>query len=70
MSAIAGMVGAGLTLVGEIIEIVAEKGDDADNLRLKDIPGWERLKKHTREKEALNRFRREWRERYNKPDEE
>ena len=68
MSLIAGMVGAGLTLVGEIVEIIADKGDDADEVRLKDIPGWEKLKKKCREKEALSAFRRAWRERDNKPD--
>ena len=64
---IVGMIGAAMTLAGKIMDIVAEKGDDADDLRLKDIEGWGDLKKSLREKEALNDFRKAWRERHNKP---
>ena len=63
------IVGGALKLAGKIVDIIAEKGDDADDIRLKDIPGWKDLKKSCREKDAVNRFRREWKERDNKPDE-
>lgn len=64
------IVGGALKLAGKIVDIIAEKGDDADDVRLKDIPGWNKLKKSCRERDAVNRFRREWKERDNKPDEE
>jgi hypothetical protein len=63
------IIAAGFDLVGEIIEAIVEKGDDADDMRLKDIPGWDKLKKSCREKKALNKFRRMWKERHNEPEE-
>ena len=68
MSIIGTVLAEGFELVGEIIEAVIEKGDDADDMRLKDIPGFDKLKKRFRKKEARNRFRRLWKERDNKPD--
>lgn len=59
-----------LKLAGGIVEIIAEKGDDADDVRLKDIKGWVDLKKKCRQKQALNAFRAAWAGRDNKPDEE
>jgi hypothetical protein len=67
------MIGAILTaafeLAGEIVEAIVDKGDDADDIRLKDLAGWSKLKKSCRQKDALNRFRRLWKERDNKPEE-
>ena len=60
---------AAFKLAGEIVEVIADKGDDADDVRLKDLDGWKELKKSCRQKEAVNRFKRLWKERDNKPEE-
>lgn len=46
-----------IKLAAKIIEIIVEKGDAADELRLKDLPGWSSLKKSVRHKEAMDMFR-------------
>jgi hypothetical protein len=64
---IVGIIGTAMTLAGKILDIIVEKGDDADDLRLKDIEGWADLKKSVRKKEALSAFKKAWRERHDKP---
>ncbi len=59
---IANIISSGLNLAAEIIRIVAEKGDGADNMRLKDIKGWKTLKKRCRSQDAVRMFRRKFRE--------
>ena len=64
---IVGIIGTALGLASKIMSIVADKGDKADNMRLKDIPGWTTLKKKCRKKEAVNKFKVKWAQRNRKP---
>lgn len=58
------IIGAGLELVGEIVKIIGEDGDGADNRRLKDLKNWKKLKDCCRKKEARNAFMKAWKDRH------
>ena len=57
---IATLIANAMGLASKIIDIAVSKGDDADEVRLKDIPGWASLKKSVRKAEGLKHFRKEW----------
>ena len=55
---ILGTISSALDLAAEIMKIVAEKGDDAADVRLGDLKGWTKLKGMVlNEPEAVRRFR-------------
>lgn len=50
-----------LKFATSIVDIVRKKGDGADNIRLKDIPGWKTLKNRiNRHDRAVARFREKY----------
>jgi len=49
-----------IKFAARIVEVILEKGDEADELRLKDLPGWSSLKKSVRHKEARAMFRKKY----------
>jgi hypothetical protein len=63
------IISEGIKLVGEIVKIIGEDGDEAGNKRLKDIKGWDRLFEKCRKKEGRRAFMEAWKGRDNKPEE-
>lgn len=59
-AAIASLVASAMGMASKIIDIAVSKGDDGDDIRLKDIPGWSKLKKSVRKAEGLKYFKKEW----------
>lgn len=57
---IIGLISDILTFSAKVIDAIEKHGDKADNMRLKDIPGWTRLKKRVRKAEGVRYFNKEW----------
>lgn len=57
---IIGLISDILTFSSKVIDAIEKHGDKADNMRLKDIAGWRRLKKRVRRTEGVRYFNKEW----------
>lgn len=53
-----------LTFGTAVVELIAEKGDDAGDIRLRDIEGYEDLRAESLQDEARSEFLKKYREQF------